>query len=245
MSRHFSEAPAQTTTQTLSSTQTTGSWPQPQRLAARDKVLEVLKKKVEVKVSDPFGPGSELEFLKRRYIWCSEGAIMMSGTKHLEGLLDALGHDIKERDAPADTSFVEEDKGEELNEAKKKLYQECVGRLLYLSHTLADIQYSVSVLAGKMAKPTTTSMRWLVRVAGYLKRVPDLGFLIKPLVPDANLEYGGHGKLVAGSTVVLESVSDADWGGCKRTRRSKSSAHFYLGRPRAHPEEHSPELWRV
>ncbi|OLP88024.1 Creatine kinase, flagellar [Symbiodinium microadriaticum] len=176
-------------------------------LAARDKVLEVLKKKVEVKVSDPFGPGSELEFLKRRYIWCSEGAIMMSGTKHLEGLLDALGHDIKERDAPADTSFVEEDKGEELNEAKKKLYQECVGRLLYLSHTLADIQYSVSVLAGKMAKPTTTSMRWLVRVAGYLKRVPDLGFLIKPLVPDANLEYGGHGKLVAGSTVVLESVS--------------------------------------
>ena len=195
---------------------------------AREKVLGVLKRKVEVKVSDPFGPGCELEFLKRRYLWCSEGATMMSGTKHLEGLLNALGHDIKERDAPADTSFVEEDKGDELTDSKRKLYQECVGRLLYLSHTRADIQYSVSVLAGKMAKPTTTSMRWLVRVAGYLKRVPDLGFLIKPLVPDANLEYSGQGKLVAGSTVVLESVSDADWGGCKRTRRSKSSAHFYL-----------------
>ena len=28
---------------------------------------------------------------------------------------------------------------------------------------------------------------------------------------------------------MLESVTDSDWGGCRRTRRSKSSAHFYLG----------------
>ena len=100
---------------------------------ARGALVGVLAKKVEVKTSDPLEIGQEIEFLKRRYIRCEDGVIMMSGTKHLEGLLNSLGHDIKERDAPADGSFVEEDNSEELNEAKKKLYQECVGRLLYLS----------------------------------------------------------------------------------------------------------------
>ena len=197
---------------------------------ARERLLQTMGTRVEVKVSEPLlAVGDEVEFPKRRYILTEEGVIMMSGTKHLEGLLNALGHDIKERDSPADATFLEPDNSAELNPEKKQMYQESVGRLLYLSHTRADLQFSVSVLASKMAKPTVTSWRWLTRVTGYLKRLPEVGFLIRPLRPGANLEHKGEGSLADGATVCLEGVTDSDWGGCKRSRRSRSSAHFYLG----------------
>ena len=46
---------------------------------------------------------------------------------------------------------------------------------------------------------------------------------------NANIDYEGSGPLVEGCVVKLEVLTDSDWGGCKRTRRSRSSAHFYLG----------------
>ena len=98
-------------------------------------------------MSDPLlAVGDEIEFLKRRYIMTEEGVIMMSGRRHLEGLLAALGK-VKDRETPADASFLEPDNSEELTAAQKKVYQESVGRLLYLAHTRADLQFSVSVLA--------------------------------------------------------------------------------------------------
>ena len=94
-------------------------------------------------MSDPLlAVGDEIEFLKRRYIMTEEGVIMMSGRRHLEGLLAALG---KVKGVSA--SFLEPDNSEELTAAQKKVYQESVGRLLYLAHTRADLQFSVSVLA--------------------------------------------------------------------------------------------------
>ena len=197
---------------------------------ARVTLVKKLSEKVKIQVSEPLRePGDEIEFLKRKYVLSQGGIVMFSGRKHLEGLLDTLGPNLKERDSPADPTFLEVDTSPELAAGKSKVYKECVGRLLYLSHTRPDIQFGVCILASKMSKPTSMSMKWLQRVVGYLKKVPNLGFLIKPVRDKACIDYGGHDHFNEGSKMVLESVTDADWAGCKKTRRSRSSIQLYLG----------------
>ena len=196
----------------------------------RDALMQTLRAKLKVQVSEPLKEtGSELEFLKRKYIKVPEGVLMYSGRKHLDGLLEALGAGLKERDTPADSSFLEPDTGRELNNEQAKVFKECVGRLLYLSHTRADVQFATCVLASKMSSPTTTSMKWLQRVVGYLLRVPSLGFLIKPIKDGACLGFPGKGDLESRGRIIVESITDADWAGCKRTRRSRSSVQLYVG----------------
>ena len=196
----------------------------------RRALMKKLGNQVKVQVSDPLKEvGDEIEFLKRKYTLTKDGIVMYSGRRHLEGLLNSLGPNLKERDTPADPSFLEIDLTDELPLQKSKQYKECVGRLLYLSHTRPDIQFGVCVLASKMSRPTTMALKWLLRVVGYLKRVPHLGFLIKPVINKACLDYAGDGHFEQGSCVVLESVTDADWAGCKKSRRSRSSIQIYLG----------------
>ena len=195
--------------------------------AARQALEKVLAKKVKVQISSPLKEvGDELEFLKRRYVKLEDGIAMYSGQKHVEALLEAMGPGLKSRDTP---SLLEADTSAALAPERAKQYKECTGRLLYLSHTRPDIQYSTCVLASKMSSPTVMAYKWLAKVAGYLQKVPSLGFLIKPLQQAACLEYKGSGPLQHGGQVILESVTDADWAGCKRTRKSRSSVHLYLG----------------
>ena len=197
---------------------------------SREKVMAKLGAKVVVQVSEPLKElGDSLEFLKRKYILEESGIVMFSGEKHLEGLVGALGNQIKTRDAPTDQSVIEPDVSSELPEAQAKVYRECVGRLLYLSQTRPDIQFGTCALTSKMAKPTGAGMKHLAKVVGYLLKYPTIGFLIKPIKEKACVDYAGDGPLFENGTVILESVSDADWAGCKASRKSRSSVQFFLG----------------
>ena len=79
---------------------------------------------------------------------------------------------MKSRDTPGDASLLEADTSAALAPERAKQYKECTGRLLYLSHTRPDIQYSTCVLASKMSSPTVMAYKWLAKVAGYLQKVP-------------------------------------------------------------------------
>ena len=169
--------------------------------------------------------GDKFSFLKRVYLRVPEGIVMYSNGRYLEALLEALGPNVKRRDSAADASFQEPDDSPQLEPSKAATFRECVGRLLYLSHSRPDIQFAVCVLSSKMAKPTSTSFRWLLRVVGYLAGAPDLGFLIKPVVTDAKFGYEGACYDATGDlkNYIVESITDADWAGCRRTRRSSSA----------------------
>ncbi|CAE7593484.1 unnamed protein product [Symbiodinium sp. CCMP2456] len=131
---------------------------------AREELKAKLEEKVVVQFSEPLvNVGDELEFLKRRYVLEEEGVIMYCSNKHVDGLLAALGHNIKYRETPADQSFLEKDNTPELPDVKA-----CLG-------------------------------------------------------------YSGEGLCGSGGKAILESVTDADWGGDKASRRSKTSAQIFLG----------------
>ena len=49
-------------------------------------------------------------------------------------------------------------------------------------------------------------------MVGYLYRVPSLGVLMKPISNAACFGYAGTGQLHGGSVIVVEAITDADWG---------------------------------
>ena len=198
----------------------------------REEILKVFAKKFTVQVGQPMTEeGDRFSFLKRMYVRIPEGIVMYSNGRYLESLVETLGPNIKKRDSAADASFQEADDSAELEPTKAATFRECVGRLLYLSHSRPDIQFAVCVLSSKMAKPTSMSFRWLLRVVGYLSGAPDLGFLIKPVVTDAKFGYEGAIYDATGDAenYVVESITDADWAGCRRTRRSRTAVQLFLG----------------
>lgn len=57
----------------------------------------------------------------------------------------------------------------------KQRYQRLVGKLIYLSHTRADIAYAVSVVSRFMHSPSEDHMNAFLRILRYLKDFPGKG----------------------------------------------------------------------
>ncbi|CAE7327609.1 unnamed protein product [Symbiodinium sp. CCMP2592] len=195
----------------------------------KEKFEKQVGSKVTLQMSSPLAEiGDEIEFLKRRYVRTSEGVVVFSNGKYIEALSAQLGPNIKRRDSPSDPTFLEPDTSKELAPLEAKLYKESVGRLMYLSHSRPDIQFPVCILSSKMSAPTTIAKKWLLRVVGYLLNTPEVGFLLRPARDNMNYDYGGDGDLKEGGTLVVESITDADWAGCRRSRKSRTSLQLYV-----------------
>ncbi|PNY05485.1 retrovirus-related Pol polyprotein from transposon TNT 1-94 [Trifolium pratense] len=82
-------------------------------------------------------------------------------------------------------------------------YRHLVGRLLYLNTTRPDITFITQQLSQFLSKPTHTHYNAAMRVLKYLKNCPGRGLFFPRT-----------------STLHILGFSDADWAGCKDSRRS-------------------------
>ena len=71
-------------------------------------------------------------------------------------------------------------------------------------------------------------MRVLRRVFSYLASAPEIGFVIRGARDEACFGHAGKGGLVKGGTLIIESITDSDWAGCRKDRRSRSSIQLYV-----------------
>lgn len=101
-----------------------------------------------------------------------------------------------------------------------EIYQRLVGKLLYLTVTRPDINFTVQVLAQFMQNPTTVHLQAAKRVLRYLLHSPGQGIL-----------------LASNSAAILTAYCDSDWAGCLVTRRSTSGYCILLG--------NSPISWKA
>ena len=107
----------------------------------------------------------------------------------------------------ADITYKKEDE-EQLSSSQHSSYRSIIGGLLYLSvGTRPDISYSVSALARHCHAPTKRHMSLVKRVLRYVAGTVTLG-----------LKYPRSGQTLSPRSIAVHV--DADWGGCKDTRRS-------------------------
>lgn len=91
-------------------------------------------------------------------------------------------------------------------------YRRLIGRLLYLTITRPDIIYVVHRLSQYLNKPKTHHMHAATHLLRYLKSNP-----------------GQRLFLSATNSLQLRAFSDADWAGCKATRRSVTGFCVFIG----------------
>jgi hypothetical protein len=91
-------------------------------------------------------------------------------------------------------------------------YRRLVGRLIYLNTTRPDITFITQQLSQFLSKPTHSHYNAALRVLKYLKGCPGRGLFFPRT-----------------STLQILGFSDADWAGCKDSRRSISGQCFFLG----------------
>ncbi|KAJ5473962.1 hypothetical protein N7475_003528 [Penicillium sp. IBT 31633x] len=92
------------------------------------------------------------------------------------------------------------------------LYQRIVGSLMYIMlGTRGDIAYAVSMASRYLANPGPQHLKLARRILRYLNGTKGLG-----------LTYKGQPQMLKGFT-------DADWGGCRDTRRSTAGYLFNIG----------------
>ena len=90
-----------------------------------------------------------------------------------------------------------------------KKYRSLVGSLMYLAVcTRPDISFSVAVLARQVHAPTARHLALVKRILRYVAGTVDVGLLYPRSVPVKARSFRAY--------------VDADWGGCKETRKSTS-----------------------
>ena len=110
-------------------------------------------------------------------------------------------------------AWAEEPEGEELAPAEATRYRAIGARCNYLQPDRPDIQYAVKEVCRLMSRPTARAWELLKRVGRYLKGRPRLVW-----------QYNWQAPVT-----VVDITSDANWAGCRRSRKSTSGATIMLG----------------
>ena len=107
---------------------------------------------------------------------------------------------------PGTGGDVEAGEDKELEGGDATRYRAIAARCNYLSIDRPDLQFAVKELCREMAKPTEQSWSKLTRVGQYIKGRPRVVW---------SYEWQDE-------ATVADVFSDANWAGCKRTRKSTS-----------------------
>ena len=184
-----------------------------------------LKQSFEISEQHLVGEGSSFQFLRRTYVEVENGLKVMPG-KYAESMIEMYEEKmgkVKVQKLPCGPEVLEADGSVELKAELAGLYRSLVGCGIYLSQERPDVSYTIKELASTMSFPTTSSLRKLGKLIGYLKGT---------IGQHSILEMGEPGQGLVGHTMesrwILETFSDSDWSGSKSHRRSTSAAIHML-----------------
>ena len=184
-----------------------------------------LKQSFEISEQHLTGEGSSFQFLRRTYVEIEGGLKVMPG-KYAESMIEMYEEKMgkaKVQKLPCGPEVLEADGSVELKAELASLYRSLVGCGIYLSQERPDVSYTIKELASTMSFPTTSSLRKLGKLIGYLKGT---------LGQHSILEMGEPGQGLICRTMearwIIETFSDSDWSGSKSHRRSTSAAIHML-----------------
>ena len=196
--------------------------------AGLDWLQTALQKRYEIK-TQRIGVGNDMEgkpklnegqVLNRVIRRTDQGFELEADLRHAELIIEQLGLDNCKEVSTAGVdlevecaAWSEEPEGEELPPEEATRYRAIGARCNYLQPDRPDIQYAVKEVCRLMSRPTTRAWEMLKRVGRYLKGRPRLIW-----------KFDWQGP-----TPVIDITSDANWAGCRRTRKSTSGGTIMIG----------------
>ena len=193
--------------------------------SAADADLDWAEEKIsswfEVKVRARLGPepqdDKQAVLLGRIVKVTEEGFECEADPRHREVIVKEFGFDENTKGAVTAGSKEdygdELDCGDELGKSEAKSFRSLAARMNFVAVDMPDIQFSVKEVCRLMATPRTTSWVPLKRIARYLVSRPKVFWEFHWCE-----EYGPW-----------KVVTDSDWAGCSRTRKSTSAGVIMLG----------------
>ena len=151
-----------------------------------------------------------------RLIRCTEaGWEIEADPRHAELVVEQLGIEDKGVSTPGVSGLDEEDTEEDVPLEGEDItrYRGVIARCNYLAADGTDCVFAIKEGCREMSKPTTGSLRRLRRIGRYLKMHPRLVW-----------KYEMQCKIDE-----ITVRTDADWAGCRRSRKSTSGGSISRG----------------
>ena len=193
---------------------------------ADDYQLKWLQKKIEDKFeikSQTLGPDSskgekkQVSILGRIIEWKEEGISYEADPRHAQKLIRELElENCKEVTTPGikiEESKKEEGDEEELEGAERTKFRAVVARGNYLALDRPDISFATKEASRRMSKPMKGDWKLLKRIGRYLKGRPRAVTTYRWQEERSN----------------VDTMTDSDWAGCRRTRRSTTGGAIMVG----------------
>ena len=136
--------------------------------------------------------------------------------RHVDLLVQGLGLEVAKGVAipgEEERKWEEEENAEELGPEETRKFRGHAARLNYLAADRSDIAFSAKEVCRGMAKPTKGDWKKLKRLVRYLVDARRSAYLY----------------LWQGEEVDVETYTDSDWAGCRRTGKSTSGGAITIG----------------
>ena len=176
--------------------------------------------KWDVKLKGRIGPGPQdlkvMHVLNRIVEWTPSGIKYEADSRHAEIIIDTLGLNTKTKGSPIPGSRLEYNNTDQemlLGSRDATMYRALVARANYLAQDRLDIAFATKELSIGMPSPKLSDWNQLKRLGRYLI-----------LYPRAVLTFA-YQK----SPGAITGISDTDWAGCKKTRKSTSGGIITFG----------------
>lgn len=180
---------------------------------------EQLQHKYKIKVQKLHRPEAggmmEAKVLNRIVRWTEGGCEVEADPRHAELIMEeTLEKGMRSLSTPGSDEKESDKEGEELLVGDDiRRYRSAAARCNYLAQDRPEILYTVKEACREMATPTKSSWKKLQRVGQSLKGRPTLVW-VYPWQSEVN---------------TVDVLSDSNWAGCRRTRKSTSGGATLIG----------------
>ena len=189
-----------------------------------------------VKVGGPhsFGSNEKVFYLKKRITLSPEGVFIQPNPSYVSNLSSFLKVENKKvKTLPhhgALESFYREeiDESEKLDAANQRLFRSALGIALYVAMDRPDVQQALKILSTYMACGTKKALLALRHLASYLQGTADYGVLLPNPERSDVWKIEDWDNRQDKSEFNVEIFSDANWAGCKQTRKPTTSWMIFL-----------------
>ena len=179
-----------------------------------ENVFKEIGKRVTVKAIEAWSLGKDVKFLGVVYMRTARGFVEKVVPGYLENLAKWLGVDKSK--SVSTPGVVQRDlkdwETEALGPDEHSMFRAIVGKVQWIVRVRPDVLYATKELSKRLVSPRVADMSAAKRLVKYLFHSRHLGL---------------HLQATRGP-MVLRTVSDSDWAGCRETRYSTSGYMAWL-----------------